>query len=102
MLVQDCEVGARVGRLSKLMKCISYYLKDKDKKMDLSWWAELVVFLFSKRRQESSNLGTTQLPLQLIFLAFKEGSTEYDFCRQVKKKTRQAVGSLFAFLGKTR
>eukprot|EP00435_Cladocopium_sp_Y103_P020171 s3871_g4.t3 len=30
------KVGARVGRLSKLMKCISYYLKDKDKRLDLS------------------------------------------------------------------
>ena len=29
------EVGARVGRLSKLMKCLSYYLRDKDKNMDM-------------------------------------------------------------------
>ncbi|CAK9118487.1 unnamed protein product [Durusdinium trenchii] len=30
------KVGARVGRLSKLMKCISYYLKDKDKRLEES------------------------------------------------------------------
>ncbi|CAE7240591.1 Pde9a [Symbiodinium microadriaticum] len=30
------KVGARVGRLSKLMKCLSYYLRDKDKNMDMS------------------------------------------------------------------
>ena len=29
------EVGARVGRLSKLMKCLSYYLREKDKNMDM-------------------------------------------------------------------